>query len=196
MTLEHRVNVSEENSVESEGIMVRPTTRALDIYKDLCLDVKTHSILIKEDEEELIALSKWIRAAENTAKRHLIKARVFKKINQVLSFLSILFAGISGIGSVMIETDTLSPRYAIVTSILSFVSATIVSINNSILDAPGKYREHMAAESDYNYLSTNIAVTLATYEKETGMSDFKTGKAALRFFHLQYLHLNDTTPDA
>ena len=174
----------------------RPQRKSLDIYRSIVACVRQREFDPKEDSEEILALAKWVPSAEKRADAHLAKARKFKLINQCLSSMSILLSGAAGIISVMMEIGQSNEWLGIVLATVSFLSATCTALNINVLNSPGKYQEHMAAESDFTYLAANIAVCLATYDEESGMSDFNSAGAALRHFHVAYTHLIDTSPDA
>lgn len=172
----------------------RPSNTGLDIYKHLTASAESFSNI--SDLEELAALSRWVVKCEHKARAHLKKANFFKRANQILSFLAAITSGIAGIGSVAQETDIISDPYTLFIPIFSFFAAILISTNNSILDCPGKYKEHMIAEAGYAHAASTIAVTLATYDTQTGISDFKSTSAAVRSMHLMISHLDDTTPEA
>lgn len=177
--------------------MSTPDRCSLDIFRGLCDAIENDETLAYPgDVEELVALSRWVGACDKRATIHVRKGRWFKCINELLSTLSAAAAGVAGVLSVMLETGALDTRYTIAVSVVSFVSAIAIAVNNSVLDAPGKYREHMSAEARYNYLASTIAVCLATYDTRSGMSDFTSARAALRFFLASVTHINDTSPDA
>lgn len=186
-------NVSDESAATTD--FSRPERYSLDIYRTLFNDLKSHRLGTEDDIDELKALSKWVKSCDMRANLHIKKARRFKWINQVLSFSAAVASGLAGVVSAMIETDTIRQDLGILVSVLSFAAAIFTVTDNSILDAPGKYREHKSADAGYGYLAGNIAVSLATYDRDSGMMDFKSASAALRFFHLAFLHLNDTSPD-
>lgn len=177
--------------------IVLPDTLSLDIFRDLCDIVAGESDELKnqDDREELIALIRWVKSCETQARLHVLKGRGYKFINQTMSAFSAICAGISGVIAVMIETNVALEKWNVIVSMLSFMSMVAISINNSVLDAPGKYREHMAAEANYIHTAANIAVSLATYDVDKGMVDFASARSALKIFHLTVTHLHSTSPD-
>lgn len=178
----------------------KPSNSGLDIFRTLRDDVNSETLMMPKDREELIAISRWIRVAEERAAAHLVKGRWFKFLNRILSFAAVILSSAAGSITAVTESELGENlkhlNLEIISSLFSFIAVAIITTNNSILDCPGKHREHMSAESGYNYVASNMAVSLATYDRELGMANFKTAAAALSYFHVTMTHLNDTTPDA
>lgn len=175
--------------------IARPSRIDLDIFRSLGADIRNKRILVPGDSEELQAIAKWVVSCDEKSMEHLTRSKTYKYLNQMLSFLCVIASGLSGILSVVMEIGVLDKRCMIATSVLSFAAACAVAVNNSILDAPGKYKEHINAENQFSFLARNMAVTLATYDSEHGAADFKSAAAALKYFHVGVTHANDKAPE-